>query len=271
MTVYVDVLIVVNIYVNYFLIKSANMFLHRRTKIKRILLAAFAGSLFSLSVFLPENGLIFTLLLKVLSSFVITLIAFGRKKLFINTGILFLISSSFAGLMLAVCTIFSPDNITSVNGNVYFNVSFISIAVLTVIAYLFIKLIRYIIDSKNITSKKVDLSISIGGKSKTLPCFMDSGNMLTDVYTGKPVIICEYESLSEILPSNVSEYLFLGKSNALKLIPYKTVNSNGLIPVVRADIKAMYEDDMSKQIDALIGICTDNNSEGAIINPKLLV
>ncbi|MDE5917296.1 MAG: sigma-E processing peptidase SpoIIGA, partial [Oscillospiraceae bacterium] len=54
--IYLDVLIVLNIYVNYFLIKGTGKLTHTPVKTLRCAISSFVGSFFSLTIFLPETG-----------------------------------------------------------------------------------------------------------------------------------------------------------------------------------------------------------------------
>ena len=76
-TIYIDVLLVLNIYVNFFLIRSASKIMHTPVKNYRCILASVYGSLFSLLILAPEMGVLLNFLIKLAAAFTIVLAAFG--------------------------------------------------------------------------------------------------------------------------------------------------------------------------------------------------
>ena len=77
--IYVDVLIVLNIYVNFFLLRATSKLTHTPLKTSRCLISATVGSLFSLTIFLPDIYFIIPLLIKAIAAVIITALAFGIK------------------------------------------------------------------------------------------------------------------------------------------------------------------------------------------------
>ena len=64
MVIYIDVLLALNLFVNYFLLLCSSILMHRQTRRRRLLLGALIGSSFSFLIFLPDFGFIFTLITK---------------------------------------------------------------------------------------------------------------------------------------------------------------------------------------------------------------
>ena len=79
-SIYLDVLIVLNIYVNFFLLRATARFTHTPLKTSRCVLSSVLGSLFSLTIFLPVSNFFITLLIKLAAAAVITAMAFGVKN-----------------------------------------------------------------------------------------------------------------------------------------------------------------------------------------------
>lgn len=55
-SIYLDVLIVLNIYVNYFLLRATAKFTHTPLKTIRCIISSAIGSLFSLTILLPAGN-----------------------------------------------------------------------------------------------------------------------------------------------------------------------------------------------------------------------
>lgn len=65
MVIYLDVLILINLYVTYFQILAVSVFTHRKTVWYRKLSAAGIGAVASLSIFIPQEMVLTLTLLKI--------------------------------------------------------------------------------------------------------------------------------------------------------------------------------------------------------------
>ena len=79
MTVYADVLVVLNLIVDYFLLRLTAIILKRQASVWRILAGAFAGALTSLYIFLPQMRVFIETLLRIVSCLLICFLTFGFK------------------------------------------------------------------------------------------------------------------------------------------------------------------------------------------------
>lgn len=80
MYIYADILLITNIYVDFLLIKSAALLTHSPLRTGRGIFAAFIGSIFSLAIFLPKAFSYILIPLKLISSALIVLAAFGFES-----------------------------------------------------------------------------------------------------------------------------------------------------------------------------------------------
>jgi stage II sporulation protein GA (sporulation sigma-E factor processing peptidase) len=253
-TIYIDLLVIINLYITYFLLKGASAFLHRKLAVRRLLAGSFAGGLTSLLILLPPLHILLNVILKIAAGMLIIWIAFGYKsgyEYLKNSLIFIIINIVFAGATLLLWFFAAPLSMEFNNGFVYFDISFFALVITTAIAYGLIRLLRYILDVKQIAEREYKIEILLNGKKITLEALADSGNLLTDYFTGLPVIICPQ---SAVMPPE-----------KFRLLPYNTIDSSGLIPVFRADEIVIND----KSVNALIGITDKENP--AIFNPKLLI
>lgn len=289
-TIYVDILLLLNLYVNYFLIRATMVFTHRSISTSRMLVASAVGSLFSLTIFLPEFFMVPTVLSKLGAAFLLVLILYGIQPpgdYFRSVGIFLGMNFVFAGVMLALWWLATPMNMYYNNGMVYFDISFFALAVATVAAYFLIRLIRYFLDSRAALDKHVQVIVNRGKDRVELEAILDSGNTLVDAFSGMPVIICDLSRLAHILPLdyleafasddlNRLENLVQGKGElrGMRLLPYSTVGSTGVLPSFRADAVFLKGERLrARPVNALIGVSATGLTEGAygaIVNPKLL-
>ena len=112
MTVYVDVLIATNMFVNCLLLSGTKRVLHCELKTSRLLAASFAGALYSLIIFADGLPVYIKIPLNIAALSLITVIAFRPKKIksFLKYASAFLlVNFIFAGLMLALWIFVKPD------------------------------------------------------------------------------------------------------------------------------------------------------------------
>ncbi len=272
MTIYADVLIILNLYINYFLIRGSSLIMRRRTSPLRCLLAAGIGAAASLVILLPSLPFFIVAIIKIALGVVIVFAAFGRLKPtdFIICSLCFLvISFMFAGLMAALWFFFAPFGMFYRNGAAYFNIPAGFMVLFTAIAYGIVRLIRFFSDRN--APDKAKVVVVMGNESVTLSGISDTGNGLCDMFSGKPAVICAEDKISKILPENIRGYLSGENSNNLegiRLAVCRTISSETLIPLFKADGIIIN----GKNVDAVVGVCKKSLGGGAdcVFNPKLI-
>lgn len=271
-TIYIDVLIVLNIYVNFMLLMAVSKITHSKIKKKRGIISAIYGSLYSLIILLPETGNFLNIFIKLFASVTIVFIAFGygnAKRLILNTIIFFAVNFIFGGAIFAVYILLEPSFIHFNNTYFYVDFSLLLLIFVTAFLYTLISIFNYF--SEKISPEGYKIIIKHCKKSVVINGFADTGNLLVDFFTGKPVIICGSEELSEIINlsgiKNAEDFL---KIKGFRIIPYSTISGESMIPVFTPDEVFIVNDknNFHKKADVLIGI--KNNEEYAIFNPKLL-
>lgn len=268
--IYVDILIVVNLYVNYFLLCAVQRISNSKAKNKRKIAAALLGAFLSLSILLPTFIFLVSVIYKILGTLLINLIAFGKENL-IKNSILYLLSGIvFAGVMLFISASFSTNNVLMTNGSVYYNVSFIALLIFTAIAYLLITIIKSIFDKTAYKNGAFRVVIDIGTKRISLNGVADTGNMLCDNLTGKPVIVCDKTDFDFDLSQLIGKDGIKRFKN-FRYLAYSTINGDFTIPVFSPVSIEIYDksNGKSKNVDALVGLA--ENCKSAVFNPKMLL
>lgn len=272
MVIYADILVILNLYINFFLIRAASLLLRRDINAKRCLLAASIGAAASLAALLPELPFWAVAAIKLAVGCAVVFAAFGIQKRidFVVSLLCFLvISFVFAGLMLALWTFFAPFDMVYSNGIAYFNIPIVAIALLTVVAYGIVRTIRYFSDRRLKCTRICIVNITAGTRLVTLRGLADTGNSLCDIFSGKPVIICCREKVKDIIPTEVSDYLD-GKvsDSGVRLLPCRTVAAETLVPIFAADRITVN----GRKADALVGVADKPLGENidCIFNPKMI-
>ena len=290
MSIYLDVLLIINIYVNYFLIKATAKLTHTKLHTSKCVISALVGSIFSLVILLPPLNFFVSFIIKLLAATIVVAIAFGisdKKRFAKMTLFFFSINFIFAGVMLSVYILIEPPFMQFNNSYFYIDFSLITLVISTIIAYVLVSIIRFLLDKKAVFNEKYKVIFTTNGNTISLDAIADTGNTLIDVFSGRPVIICNINQLDKVLPreykyifssSNIEEiqsYILNHKLlKGLKLIPFSTINSNGVIPIFSADSVYIQGENTKKikNVNALIGICSDQgNSYDAIFNPNLII
>lgn len=285
MVIYLDVLILINLYVTYFQILAVSVFTHRKTVWYRKLSAAGIGAVASLSIFIPQEMVLTLTLLKIFLCALIAFVAFGYtgfRAYAVSVLFLMLVSFVFSGLMLCVWLFVAPMKMLFINGTVYFGVDTMTIILSTCTAYGVVRIIRYILDKNGKTDGKYTVIIKNNGRECRLSALADSGNGIVDCFSGLPVIVCRRDMCADVSPpaidmiENNSDISEIGTQmiKGVRIMPFSTVGKGGLICMFKAE-SVVIDDETNEEkypVNALIGIVIGGRQEyEAIFNPKILV
>ena len=270
MVVYVDVLIVLNLYINYFLIRATAMIMRRVCTRKRCVLSAFIGALGALIILLPELPFFAVVLFKIALGALVVFITFGKQKP-ADTAICLLfflvVSFTFAGIMIALWTFAAPFGMVFSNGTAYFNIPISAIAAFTAAAYCAVRLVRFFADKRLHCNKVCSVTISLSECEITLRGLCDTGNELCDLFSGKPVVVCHFDKIAPLAPQSVLDYFDGRLSESLRVVPCRTVASETLVPIFKADISID-----GKAADGFVGVTKNplGNDVDCVFNPKMI-
>lgn len=285
MVIYLDVLILINLYVTYFQILAVSVFTHRKSIWYRKLSAAGIGAVASLSIFIPQEMVLTLTLLKIFLCALIAFVAFGYtgfRAYAVSVLFLMLVSFVFSGLMLCVWLFAAPMKMLFINGTVYFGVDTMTIILSTCAAYGVVRIIRYILDKNGKTDGKYTVIIKNNGRECRLSALADSGNGMVDCFSGLPVIVCRRDMCADVSPpaiemiENNSDISDIGTQmiKGVRIMPFSTVGKGGLICMFKAE-SVVIDDETNEEkypVNALIGIVIGGRQEyEAIFNPKILV
>ncbi len=267
-TIYLDVLLVFNLYVNYILLRMTARLTHCRLGFGRCLGVSALGSLSTLMIFLPPLPLLLSVLCKLLVAVLLCLCAFGVKepmRLCWCSICLFVSSFVLAGILLGFSLLCGVRVLHS-NSCWYPDVSLLHLVLFTIAAYFLLHAVQYMHDRTHTADGGYRVCIRYRCCTAQLEGIADTGNSLVDFFTGKPVIICDGAQLHGISVPDTETPV-----KGFRLLPCSTVSGKGVIPVFRPDEVVIYSEQNGrcKKVDALIGI-SDRENQKAIFNPKLL-
>ena len=209
MEMYIDLFFIFNVIMDYIIIMSTNILLKRRTSYIRMILSSLIGGISSLVLFTSLNKIV----IEIVSIIIMVLISFGYK------GIRYLINNILYMYILS----------TLLGGIIYlFNIKVSNSMFLTYLIIIVISIeimLLYIKENKKMRSiynnyYKVDIYFKDREKLSLIG-FVDTGNNLYDPYKKRPVIIVHNKYIKE------DKYI---------LVPYHTINGNGLLKCIKPDI-----------------------------------
>ncbi len=241
--VYVDVLYFTNLAVNYLLLLLTARASGTYVKRVRLLCGAALGALFAVLLYFPVLPSFASLPAKLLLCAAITAVTFSREKprfMLRIAAVFAAISFAFAGGVLALAYISGAQNMWVRNGVPYFSVSLKLLLCATIVVYCLLGLV-FGTGGMDVRRKTVAVEITHLGRSLTLKGLVDTGNLLRDPISGKPVIIIPAteasmffdgdcaDIISALTPDNTPDsYAGLaGGGAAFRLIPCRTATDGG--------------------------------------------
>lgn len=238
--IYIDVLIFLNTIITFLLLLASSRLIKIRPAAGRLVLGSLVGGASSLIIFAPDMGFVLSLLVKLLFSVIITSAAFrvsSLKSILRNAGYFFAVSFIFAGMLLFIASLPGIEIITYNNGAVYIELSFLSLVFASVLCYAVTLILNKITGHSRNSDVSVNAEITSHGMTVSCSGVIDTGNGLTDPFSGEGVIIGDKRTLSPLLPDDIRLYLEgkEEKCGKIRLVPCTTVTENGLLPVFRAD------------------------------------
>ena len=244
MTIYIDLVILVNYFFDSLILLTVNTTLKRNISLKKILFVSLLGELSLLGFLLSNKYLL--ILLKLEVSIILNIFTFKYKDIFYTaTNILYFYMVSII-----------------LGGFIYYlklnNLSYFFILLLVpLILYLYIK---QNLNMKTTINKTYPLTIYFPNKRKlSLTGFVDTGNKLRDPVTKKWVVLVNKKLLQGVIRIRTPIY-----------VPYHSLNNKGLVECIKPE-KLVIEG--KEYTNFLIGLMDSKvmiNSSDCILNLEIL-
>ncbi len=244
MTIYIDLVILLNYFFDSLILLTVNTTLKRNISLKRILFVSLLGELSLLGFLLSNKYLL--ILLKLEISLILNILTFKYKDIFYTvTNVLYFYMVSII-----------------LGGFIYYlklnNLSYFFILLLVpLILYLYIK---QNLNMKTTINKTYPLTIYFPNKRKlSLTGFVDTGNKLRDPVTKKWVVLVNKKLLQGVIRIRTPIY-----------VPYHSLNNKGLVECIKPE-KLVIEG--KEYTNFLIGLMDSKvmiNSSDCILNLEIL-
>lgn len=276
MTVYLDIVLIENLCMNYIILFATGYLLKRKMNHIRLILSALIGGIYSILAYMEILKIYSNFILKIILSIVMVYIAYNAKnikQLAKQLLFFYLTSFVFGGTAFALLYFIKPQEILIRNGS-YVGTYPLKIAILGGIVGFTITVIAFQFAKTRFRKKDMycELSIHFGIKSINVIALLDTGNMLKDPITQIPVIVVEKEKLKEILPEiilnnlnkmiggDVPKEVYEDKNleyiTKFRVIPFSSIGkTNGMLLGFKANKVIINQEDDEKIItNVIIGI-----------------
>lgn len=116
MTIYLDIVFIENIIMNYIILYATNYILKRKIKNTRILISSIIGATYSILLYLGIFKIYSNIIMKIILSIVMVYIAVPTRNLLKEILLFYLVSFVFGGSAFALLYVIKPQEIFSFNG-----------------------------------------------------------------------------------------------------------------------------------------------------------
>lgn len=219
MIIYVDLIIIINMIIDFVLLMAVSLLLKRKVKIFKIVLGSFAGSLSTILLFYIDSNTLL-LIYKLFISVLMVIITFKYQSFSYfkdNLVWLYILSIILGGSFYLI-----DNQWTMVNDNYIFSSNGLKINLIILIILTPAILYKYLKSQqkfKTTYSNYYDISIYYDDIVLNGTGFLDTGNNLKDPYFNRPIILVN----KNLIKHKVKTFL----------VPYHTVNNEGLLEVFK--------------------------------------
>lgn len=263
--IYVDVLFVVNFFINFLLLQITAKLTKKDSKLYKLIISSCLGGLYSFIILLNELPSYIVVLSKLLVAAVMVLIAFKFYRLssFLKAVLVFFFSSLIIlGVVVGVYFATKTDLIAINNSSVYFNISARGLLLSASLSYVLSCVIIRFYNRSLSKNEFYSLEIYNNNEEVKLNALVDTGNKLREPFSNNPVIIVDSEKCKKIV----------GSAN-LRYIPASTVTGEALLEAFKPErvvIKAANESEVVENVYIALSNDVKNDGYSAVINPEIL-
>ena len=295
MTIYIDVVFIENLIMNYIILFATGIIIKIKIKHMRLILASVLGAIYSIVAYMSILEIYSSIILKIILSIIIVYIAFNPqnvKNMWKDIVIFYMTSFVFGGAAFALIYIIKPQDILMKNGLFLGTYPLKTIILGAIIAFIIIVTSFKIVKSK--ISKKdmfCTIKVKLNQQEIETKAMIDTGNLLKEPISNTPVIVVEHTLLYDCMPKeilnnlenilggdfeNIPEEIKNKYISKLKVIPFSSLGKqNGMLIGIKPEYVIIKNEDNENKIDnVIIGIynksLTKKGEYRALIGIELL-
>ena len=222
LTIYIDILFLINLILNYITICSTALISGQKIVTKKILFASIIGAIYSVIIFFPYLQILNLVLFKLIISFILIFISFKFKGYFLYFKILlifYLVNFIYGGGMYAFYNFTSlGTRMNYSNGVFYINLPLWSIILLSFVFYYIVKLFVKISDGRIVQKNITKTEIYFNNTNIKTDALFDTGNTLYDPISLLPVMLVESNEFKGKISTEVLKEITSASSSSLLII-----------------------------------------------------
>ena len=211
MTIYIDVVLIENLIMNYIILLATGLILKIKIKHIRLIIGSLLGAIYTIIGYMGILEIYSSFILKIILSIMIVYIAYypqTLKKMCKELLFFYLTSFVFGGAAFALIYIVKPQDLLMKNGLFLGTYPLKTVMLAAIVAFVVIIAAFKIIKSK-MTKKDMIYKIEVKLNNKIIQteALIDTGNMLKEPITNTPVVVIERSLLYDVMPKEILNHL----------------------------------------------------------------
>ena len=291
LTVYIDIILLENICMNYIILFATAYVMKIKRNFFLIVVSSSIGAIYSAVLYLKIIPIYSSIIMKILLSIIMTYIAFKPSNIITSLKqliVFYLVSFAFGGCAFFLLYFIKPEEIFIKNG-VFIGIYPLKIAVLGgLVGFVILHLSFKVVKNKIKKEQIYFINIKLNENICDVYALLDTGNMLKDPLTQKPVLVVEKNKIQNLFPKQIiqnTDQIIGGDIKVdevsrkyiskFKIIPYNSIGKqNGILLGFKPDLIEVKIDDINYEIkDVIIGIFEgsfNSNKYNALIGNDIL-
>ncbi|MCM1990883.1 sigma-E processing peptidase SpoIIGA [Oceanirhabdus seepicola] len=257
MVVNIDVFILENLIINYFLLITTGRIQKKKVRVWRCVLGALVGVIYSIIVLVVRSEILSNTILKLIMGLGMVMIAFQKKEMGLKQLLKLWLAFIIVSFVLSGAFLFVHVSLGKgvIFRGMFLNFTYKGLIVAILIIAIFFERIYYFINEQRIKAQYIyTVKIIKEDKQIELKALLDTGNFLTEPISGKGVIVIESKKYRELyiqqkdcyrIPyscvDNKVEYLYGFQPDAVRIINKKGEDQE-LIDILIAGKKGEFEE-----------------------------
>lgn len=208
MKVYIDILLAENLVINYCLLLITLQVAKVPINYKKLFIAAFIGSLYTLCLVVPMMHIFTSIIFKLIVSFIMVLICCYNKNLIdcIKKWLVFMVMSFLLCGVIAFVSFYEND-FSIYDGITINNISAKYFILAIMVTYIVcFRIVQYVKDKIVVDNFIYSIDIKYNDKFVSFKGFLDTGDELIEPVTMLPVILVEHNLIDGMLKDNKNLY-----------------------------------------------------------------
>lgn len=275
MTIYIDIILVENLIMNYVILLATGIVAKIQIKHIRLIIASLLGAIYTVISYMKVLEIYSNFLLKLLLSIIIIYIAYNpqrMRKMWKMLLIFYMVSFVFGGAAFALIYFVKPQDIIMKNGLFLGTYPLKTVILGAIVAFSLIigtfKILKSKLSKKDIIC---NIEINLNNTKIETNALIDTGNMLKEPFSNTPVVVIEKTLLYDCIPKEILNHLdeIIGGDfknipdkiqeeyiSKLKLIPFSSLGKqNGMLLGIKPQyIKIINEEEIKTKENVILGI-----------------